>query len=109
MPQQAWEFVKFAVNPVGQSLIAESGLFVPVIKSVGQSDAFLKSHTKLENTQVFIDAMSNSIPLLITPIWNEFADIWGREMDAVFRGEETATDAHANLEPKVNELLAGSE
>jgi len=108
-PKQAWEFVKFAVSPAEQSLIAESGLFVPVLQSVGQSDAFLKSHEKLKNTQVFIDAMSNSIPLPITPIWNEFADIWGREMDAVFRGQETAAAAHATLEPQVNELLAGGK
>ena len=29
--QQAWEFVKFATGPVGQALIGESGLFVPVL------------------------------------------------------------------------------
>ena len=31
--QQAWEFVKFATGPVGQALIGESGLFVPVLTS----------------------------------------------------------------------------
>ena len=29
--EQAWEFVKFAAGPVGQGLIGESGLFVPVL------------------------------------------------------------------------------
>ena len=31
--EQAWEFVKFAAGPVGQALIGESGLFVPVLES----------------------------------------------------------------------------
>ncbi len=31
--QQAWEFVKFATGPVGQAVTAESGLFVPVLRS----------------------------------------------------------------------------
>ena len=31
--EQAWEFVKFATGPVGQALIAESCLFVPVLRS----------------------------------------------------------------------------
>lgn len=106
-PTQSWEFLKFAVGPVGQSLIAESGLFVPVLTSVGQSDAFLNSHEKLENTQVFIDAIANSIPLPIMLVWNEYADIWGREMDAVFRGQTSAAEAHAVIDPQVNQLLGG--
>lgn len=108
-PKQAWEFLKFAIGPDGQKLISESGLFVPVLQSVGKSDAFLKSHDKIKNTQVFIDAMNNSVPLPITPVWNEIADIWGREMDAVFRGTEKAADAHAALEPQINDLLAQAQ
>src|ERR1700730_17196800 len=30
--QQAWEFVKFVTGPIGQAVIAESGLFVPVLR-----------------------------------------------------------------------------
>ena len=38
--QQAWEFVKFAAGPVGQAVIAESGLFVPVLQSALESPGF---------------------------------------------------------------------
>jgi multiple sugar transport system substrate-binding protein len=104
-PKQAWEFVKFSTGPEGQKVIAESGLFVPVVKSVGQSEAFLSSHAKIQNTQVFIDAMEASVPLPITPVWAEVADIWARETDAVLRGEATAAEKYAALEPQITELL----
>jgi multiple sugar transport system substrate-binding protein len=107
-PQQAWEFVKFSTGPEGQALIAESGLFVPVLRSVGQSDSFLGAHTKIQNTHVFIEAMDNSVPLPITPVWNEVAEIWARETDAVLRGEATAAEKYAALEPQITALLTGS-
>ncbi|MGH2560481.1 MAG: ABC transporter substrate-binding protein [Thermomicrobiales bacterium] len=105
-PEQAWEFVKFSTGPEGQAIIAESGLFVPVLRSVGQSEAFLNSHTKIQNTQVFIDAIANSVPLPITPVWNEIADVWARETDRIMRGEAAAADVYAELEPQINDLLA---
>lgn len=104
-PEQAWEFVKFSTGPEGQAIIAESGLFVPVLRSVGQSEAFLSSHTKIENTQVFIDAIANSVPLPITPVWAEISDIWSRETDKIMRGEAAAADVYAALEPEINKLL----
>ena len=42
--KQAWEFLKFAAGPVGQAVIAESGLFVPVLTSVIHSAGFAQAH-----------------------------------------------------------------
>lgn len=106
-PEQAWAFVKFMAGPEGQRIIAESGLFVPVLRSIGRSDSFLKSHARIKNTQVFIEAPENSISLPITPVWNQISDIWAREMDAVLRGKVSADEAHAKLEPQINALLSG--
>jgi multiple sugar transport system substrate-binding protein len=103
---QAWEFVKFATGPEGQRIIAESGLFVPVLRSVGRSNAFLGSHSKIKNVQVFTEAIENSVPLPITPAWNQIADIWARELDAVIRGQAKASDAHAKIDPQIDALLA---
>ena len=47
--EQAWEFVKFATGPVGQAVIAESGLFVPVLTSAVSSPGFAKAHTRIRN------------------------------------------------------------
>ncbi len=106
-PDQCWEFVKFAAGPEGQRIIAESGLFVPVLQSVGKSDSFLKAHTKIKNASVFIDAVPNSIQLPITPNWAKISDVWARETDAVMRGKATATDADARIEAAVNTILSG--
>lgn len=104
-PEQAWEFVKFSTGPEGQALIAESGLFVPVLKSVGASESFTGAHTAIENAQVFTEALTNSIPLPITPVWNEIAAIWDRETTRILRGEAAAADVHASLEPQITGLL----
>ena len=105
---QAWEFVKFSTSPEGQEIIAQSGLFVPVLKSVGQSEAYLSAHPAIQNATVFTDALAHSIPLPITTAWGEIAAIWDRDLGAVWRGEATAADVCAALEPQINDLLAQS-
>jgi multiple sugar transport system substrate-binding protein len=105
-PEAAWEFVKFSTGPEGQAVIAESGLFVPVLRSVGQSESFLGSHAKIENTQVFIQAMEHSVPLPITPVWPQITDVWARELDRVTRGEAAAAEVLPALETEINALLA---
>ncbi|CAN5792387.1 sugar ABC transporter substrate-binding protein [soil metagenome] len=105
-PDHAWEFVKFSTSPEGQEIIAQSGLFVPVLKSVGQSEAYLSSHPAIENATVFTDGLAHSVPLPITTMWGEIAAIGDRELGAVWRGEANAADVCAALEPQINDLLA---
>lgn len=104
-PEQAWEFVKFSTGPEGQRIIAESGLFVPVLRSVGESESFLGAHAEIENAHVFISGLEHAVELPITPVWNEIVAIWTREEDKVLRGEITAEEAHATIEPEINALL----
>ena len=104
-PEHAWEFVKFSTGPEGQKIIAESGLFVPVLKSVGASESFTGAHSKIENTQVFTEALTNSVPLPITPVWNEIVAVWERETTKILRGEAKAADVHAAIEPQITGLL----
>lgn len=49
---QAWEFVKFATGPVGQALIGESRLFVPVLRSAINSHGFANAHRRVGNLAV---------------------------------------------------------
>lgn len=104
-PQQAWEFVKFSTGPEGQKLIAESGLFVPVLKSVAASDSYLDAHPKIENAHVFTDAMEHSVELPISPKWNEIADVWSREMDTVLLGKDSVENVFPPLEEEINKIL----
>jgi multiple sugar transport system substrate-binding protein len=38
----AWSFIEFAVGPVGQAVLAATGRTVPSLRSVAESDAFLR-------------------------------------------------------------------
>lgn len=104
-PEQAWEFVKFSTGPEGQALIAESGLFVPVLKSVAASDAYTNAHSQIENPQVYTEAMANSVSLPISPKWNEIMTTWDRDVTSVLQGKATAADALPKLEAEINKIL----
>lgn len=104
-PDQAWEFVKFSTGPEGQKLIAESGLFVPVLKSVASSDAFKNAHSKIQNVNVYTDAIANSVSLPISPKWNELSAVWVRETDKILQGKAKAADILPNLATEMNKIL----
>src|ERR1700731_5466810 len=58
--RQAWEFVKFAAGPVGQALIGESGLFVPVLTPAIRSPGFAHAHNGIRNLAVLTDGPAYS-------------------------------------------------
>ena len=71
--EAAWKFIEFAMGPVGQTLLAESGRTVPSLRSVAESDAFMKGTSISEalgfgfrpkSAQVFLDnvAVSRRLP-----------------------------------------------
>jgi len=104
--QQAWEFVKYSTGPEGQTVIAESGLFVPVLKSVGQSDAFINAHADVENATVFTNGLQNAVQLPISSKWAELAAAWDRETVKVLQGQAQAADVYPPLEEEMNKILA---
>lgn len=104
-PDQAWEFIKFSTGPEGQALIAESGLFVPVLKSVAASDAFVNAHDKIKNVNVYTDAMANSVELPISPKWNEIMVTWEREVTKVLQGKASAEETLPPLQDEINKIL----
>ena len=40
--EAAWSFIEFAIGPVGQAVLATTGRTVPSLRSVAESDAFLR-------------------------------------------------------------------
>jgi multiple sugar transport system substrate-binding protein len=101
---QAWQFVKFATGPVGQAIIAESALFVPVLRSVLESDGFAKSHHRIRNLAVLTEGPSNSEGLPVTPAWEKIVALMDRNMGPVLRGARPATSL-AGLSHAVDEVL----
>ena len=71
--EAAWTFIEFAMGPIGQTLLAESGRTVPSLREVAESDAFMKGTSisdalgfgfRPKNAQVFLDnvAVSRRLP-----------------------------------------------
>jgi len=102
--EQAWEFVKFATGRVGQALIGESCLFVPVLRSALNSDGFAKAHHRLGNLAVLTEGPANSEGLPITPAWEKINALMDRNMGPVLRGSRPATSL-TGLSRAVDEVL----
>ncbi len=102
--EQAWEFVKFATGPVGQALIGESSLFVPVLQSAINSQGFAKAHRRVGNLTVLTGGPANSEGLPVTPEWEKVAALIDRNMGPVLRGSRPATSL-TGLAHDVDEVL----
>lgn len=104
--EQAWEFLKFATGPVGQSLIAESGLFVPVLRSAIASPGFTAAHTGISNLAVLTGGPEHSEGLPITPDWQKVHALMDRAIGPVLRGSRPASSLKHGLTPQIDEVLA---
>jgi multiple sugar transport system substrate-binding protein len=102
--QQAWEFVKFATGPVGQALIAESSLFVPVLRSALNSTGFAKAHQNVGNLAVLTQGPAYSEGLPVTPAWEKIVALMDRNFGPVLRGSRPATSL-TGLSPALDEVL----
>ncbi|MEV0299253.1 sugar ABC transporter substrate-binding protein [Nocardia sp. NPDC050710] len=94
--EQAWEFVKFATGPVGQAIVARSGLFVPVLKSAMDSPGFATAHRHIRNLEVMTDGPANSRPLPVTPAWGKVSALLERSGNRVLRGAAPASSLSPN-------------
>lgn len=103
--QQAWEFVKFATGPVGQAVIGESGLFVPVLRSAIKSAGFANAHTRIGNLAVLTGGPAHSEGLPITPEWPKIAALMDRNFGPVLRGKRPATSLASGLSREIDEVL----
>jgi multiple sugar transport system substrate-binding protein len=102
--EQAWEFVKFATGPVGQALIGESSLFVPVLRSALNSTGFAKAHHNVGNLSVLTQGPAYSEGLPVTPAWEKIVALMDRNFGPVLRGSRPATSL-AGLSSAVDEVL----
>lgn len=96
--------MKFATGPVGQALIAESSLFVPVLRSALDSTGFAKAHKNVGNLAVFTEGPAYSEGLPVTPAWERIVALMDRNFGPVLRGSRPATSL-TGLSPALDEVL----
>lgn len=102
--QQAWEFVKFVAGPAGQAHIAESGLFVPVLRSAIDSAGFAGAHADIANLAVLTGGPAHSAGMPIAPAWEKVNALMNRAFGPVLRGARPASSLKALTGP-VDEVL----
>jgi multiple sugar transport system substrate-binding protein len=105
---QAWEFVNFATGPVGQAIIAETGLFVPVLRSAIASPGFANAHNRIRNFDVLTGGPAHSGYLPVTPAWEKIDALMDRSFGPVLRGTRPATSLASDLSPAVDRVLRAS-
>lgn len=103
--QQAWEFVKFATGPVGQTVIGESGLFVPVLRSALESTGFASAHNRISNLAVLTGGPAHAEGLPITPQWPKIAALMDRNIGPVLRGARPASSLSNGLSQAIDQVL----
>lgn len=108
-PEQAWRFVKFWAGIQGQTAIANSGLWVPALKNIGQSAAYTKSNAALAHATIFTEVLAkgyvHSLP--ISTAWPEFSVPWNTTIvDQVWSGSKKAADVLPALDKTINADIA---
>jgi multiple sugar transport system substrate-binding protein len=106
-PEAAWEFCKVWTGPDGQQLNIDSGDSIPPLNSPAVREAYLgKTPPSKEGNQVFYDAIKIGHPLPTTGTfsWLEITQILNPELDLVWQGKQTASEAIKKTAPKLQEL-----
>ncbi|WP_063061535.1 ABC transporter substrate-binding protein [Nocardia sienata] len=103
--EQAWEFLKFAAGPVGQAVVAQTGLFVPARGSAVRSAGFAAAHSDIHNLDILVDGPAHSAPLPVTAQWPRIEALMDRYIGPVLRGAAPATSLADHLAPEADEVL----
>ena len=100
-PGAAFEFIKFALSEAGQKRLAELGFAIPVLKSVAESDSYLKQPGDLDQ-KVFLDSLEFAHMKPVFKGYEEWAGVVGDGLTPVWDGE-------AELNPTLDEVVASAD
>ena len=99
-PTETFALMKFFCGPAGQTLTAESGLAVPCIRTIAESDTFLQPGKSPANARLFVDLIDVS-RIGQLPAESEFVRILQDEADRAIRlDQQTPTQAAENIQAR---------
>jgi multiple sugar transport system substrate-binding protein len=85
-PDAAFEFLKYVLSEPAQKRLAELGFACPVLKSVAESDAFLKQSTQIDQ-KVFLDSLAFAHMKPVFKGYDEWSSAIGDGMATIWTGE----------------------
>ena len=100
-PDAAFEFLKYVVSEPAQKRLAALGFACPVLKSVAESDAFLKQSTAI-NQKVFLDSLAFAHMKPVFKGYDEWSSAIGDTMAPIWTGE-------AKLDPTLDAAVKAAD
>ena len=100
-PDAAFEFLKYVLSEPAQKRLAELGFACPVLKSVAESDAFLKQSTPIDH-KVFLDSLAFAHMKPVFKGYDEWSSAIGDGMATIWTGE-------AELDPTLDEAVTAAD
>lgn len=100
-PDAAFEFLKYVLSEPAQTRLAELGFASPVLKSVAESDAFLKQATAIDE-RVFLDSLAFAHMKPVFKGYDEWSSAIGDGMATIWTGE-------TELVPTLNEAVTAAD
>ncbi len=85
-PDAAFEFLKYVLSEPAQKRLAELGFACPVLKSVAESDAFLKQSTQIDQ-KAFLDSLAFAHMKPVFKGYDEWSSAIGDGMATIWTGE----------------------
>ncbi|HWQ47255.1 MAG TPA: sugar ABC transporter substrate-binding protein [Longilinea sp.] len=107
-PDEAWQFIQFAIGPTGQTRLAELGFAIPVLQSIAESPVYLDQAIAI-NQQVFLDALDYAHPKPVFRGYDQWSTEVGDGFYTVWTGETTLADALAQIIPAADAVLAENQ
>ncbi len=104
-PDAAFEFLKYVVSEPAQTKLAQLGFAIPVLKTVAESDAFLKQKTDI-NQQIFLDSVAFSHMKPVFKGYDEWASAIGDGMAPIWTGDAELGPTLDTVVPAADEVLA---
>jgi len=104
----AFEFIKYALSEAGQTKLAQLGFAIPVLKSVAESDAYLKQPGNLDQS-VFTDSVAFAHMKPVFRGYEEWAGVVGDGMIPVFDGEAELNTTLDEVVVAADEILAANK
>jgi len=107
-PDAAFEFLKYVVSEPAQKRLAQLGFACPVLKSVAESDAFLKQNTAI-NEKIFLDSLAFAHMKPVFKGYDEWASAIGDGMAPIWTGEAELGPTLDTVIPAADEVLASNK
>jgi multiple sugar transport system substrate-binding protein len=104
-PDEAFEFIKYALSEPGQKRLAELGFAIPVLKSVAESDAYLNQPGDLDQ-KVFLDSVDFAQMKPVFKGYEEWATVVGDGLTPVWDGEAELNATLDAVVASADEVLA---